>query len=82
MERLKSQKFLAGLKQSKKAILSQKATLVYIAKDADEYIKLPLIDLCKKEGVEILYVETMKELSKACRVEVPTAVAVLLKEEN
>ena len=78
MERLRSQKFLAGLKQSKKAILSKKATLVYIAQDADDYIKLPLIDLCEKEEIEVLYVETMKELSKACHVEVPTAVAVLI----
>ena len=82
MERLRNKKFLAGLKQSRKAILAKKATLVYIAKDADEYIKLPLEDLCKREGIEVLYTETMKELSKACHVEVPTAVAVLLKEEN
>ena len=80
MERLKSQKFLAGLKQSQKAILSKKAVLVYIAEDADDRIKLPLIDLCEKEKVEVLYVETMKELAKACRVEVPTAVAIILKE--
>ncbi|MBQ2890107.1 MAG: ribosomal L7Ae/L30e/S12e/Gadd45 family protein [Clostridia bacterium] len=80
MERLKSQNFLAGLKQSKKAILSGMAVLAYIAEDADEYIKLPLIALCEKEKVEVLFVDTMKELAKACHVEVPTAVAVLIKE--
>ena len=80
MERLKDKKFLAGLKQSQKAILSKKAVLAYIAEDAAEHIKLPLEDLCKKEGTEVLYVKTMKELAKACHVEVPTAVAVLIKE--
>ena len=80
MERLKSQNFLAGLKQSKKAILSGMAVLAYIAEDADDYIKLPLIALCEKEKVEVLFVDTMKELAKACHVEVPTAVAVLIKE--
>ena len=80
MERLKSQNFLAGLKQSQKAILSGRAKLACIAEDADDYIKLPLIALCEKEKVEVLYVSTMKELAKACHVEVPTAVAVLIKE--
>ncbi len=79
MERLHSEKHLVGLKQSKKAILSRKAVLAYIAEDADDYIKLPLIDLCESENVEIVKVDTMKELSKACHVEVPTAVAVLVK---
>ena len=82
MERLKGKKFLAGLKQSKKAILSKRAVLAYIAEDADDYIKLPLIALCEKEKVEVLFVDTMKELAKACHVEVPTAVAVILKQEN
>ena len=81
MERLKGKNFLAGLKQSQKAILSGKAVLAYIAEDSDEHIKLPLIALCEKEKVEVLYVETMKELAKTCRVEVPTAVAVVLKQE-
>ncbi len=80
MERLKSQNFLAGLKQSQKAILSGKAKLACIAEDADDHIKLPLIALCEKEKVEVLFVDTMKELAKACHVEVPTAVAVLIKE--
>ncbi len=82
MERLKGKNFLAGLKQSQKAILSGKAVLAYIAEDADDHIKLPLVALCEKEKVEVLYVSTMKELSKACHIEVPTAVAVILKQEN
>ena len=56
--------------------------MAYIAEDADDHIKLPLVALCEKEKVEVLYVSTMKELSKACHIEVPTAVAVILKQEN
>lgn len=78
MERLHSAQKVVGLKQSKKAVLSGKAKLVYIAEDADPWVTDPLKQLCKGQGVELLLVPSMKELAKACRVEVPTACAVLL----
>ncbi len=78
MERLHSAEKVVGLKQSKKAVLSGKAKLVYIAEDADPWVTDPLQRLCKEQGAQLLLVPSMKELAKACRVEVPTACAVLL----
>lgn len=76
MERLHREKRLVGLKQSQKAIMAGIAKSAYIAEDAEFRIKEPFELLCKEHNVPVVYVRTMKELAKACRVEVPSAVAV------
>jgi large subunit ribosomal protein L7A len=78
MERIKQNPHVVGLKQSKKAIESGKAELVFIARDADSHVVFPLERLCGEKNVEVIYVNNMKELAKACHVEVPTAVATIL----
>ncbi|MBE7011876.1 MAG: 50S ribosomal protein L7ae-like protein [Ruminococcaceae bacterium] len=80
MERLQNKNRVAGIKQVKKAILAQKAEAVFIAKDCDLYIIEEMENLCSENEVFVVYAETMKELAKACRVEVPTAVAATVKE--
>ena len=75
MERLRSKNRVAGIKQVSKAIRGQKAEIVFLAKDCDPYILESLEELCRENGVSLVYAETMKDLAKACRVEVPTAVA-------
>jgi large subunit ribosomal protein L7A len=79
MERIKQNSHVVGLKQSKKAIESGKATLVFIARDADGHVVFPLERMCEEKSVEIVYVNNMKELAKAARVDVPTAVVALVK---
>jgi len=79
MERLRTEEKVVGLKQSKKAISADKAKVVFVARDADMHVVFPLERLCEEKGIEIVYVNNMKELAKACHVEVETAVAVLLK---
>ncbi len=78
MERLKSEEHVVGLKQSKKVIESGKGRVAFISNDAEPHIKVPFENLCNSNGVSIVYVDTMKELAKACHVDVPTAVAVIL----
>lgn len=78
MERLQSDDHVVGLKQSKKAIESGRARLVYISKDAEGHITAPVERMCRERGIKVVYAESMKELAKACRVDVPTAVAVLV----
>lgn len=80
MERLESQPHVVGLKQSRKAAQSGKATLAYIARDADMHVVFPFEKLCEEKNIPIVYVNNMKELAKACRIDVATAVAVLLAE--
>ena len=79
MERIKTEDHVVGLKQSKKAIEAGMAKIVFVARDADMHVVFPLEKLCGERNVEIVYVNNMKELAKACRVDVPTAVATIVK---
>lgn len=79
MERFESKKYVTGLKQTRKAVQSGKAVTVFIAADADMHVVLPLEELCAEKSVEIVRAGSMKELARACRVEVPTAAAVIVK---
>lgn len=71
---------IIGLKQTIKAIKEDRGKKVYIAKDAADNIKNNIIRLCnEKENLEIVYVNTMKELGEACGIEVNASTALLLK---
>ncbi len=80
MERIKTSTHVVGLKQTKKAIESGRASLVFIANDADGYVVHPLKQLCAEKGVEVISASSMKELGKACHVDVPTAFATIVKD--
>ena len=80
MERIKQNTHVVGLKQTKKAIEAGKAALVFIAEDADGYVAYPIEQLCVERCVEIVRAPSMKELAKACHVEVPTAFAAIVKD--
>ena len=81
MERIKQSPHVVGLKQSRKAIEAGDAKLVFVARDADSHVVFPLERLCEAKKVEVVYVNNMKELAKACHVEVPTAVATILGKD-
>ena len=68
---------IAGLKQSKKAVESGDVSLAYVAKDADAEVVKSFLRLCEKKGVTVERAHDMKELAKLCKIEVPTAVAVV-----
>ncbi|PTX58169.1 LSU ribosomal protein L7AE [Melghirimyces profundicolus] len=79
-EKVKSAKSLwIGAKQTKKAIQQGKAREVLIAADADEHITQSLVQLCRNHGVAVLYVDSMKELGKACGIDVGAATAAILE---
>ncbi|MBA5851772.1 ribosomal L7Ae/L30e/S12e/Gadd45 family protein [Clostridium sp. cel8] len=76
--RLKGKK-VVGLKQTKKAIKNNMAKTVYIAKDADDDLKRSLEELIEDNSLEVVYVDTMKELGKLCGINVGSSTAALLK---
>lgn len=80
MERLKTAQKVVGLKQSKKAVLQGRANLCFVAEDVDPWMANPFLALCQEQGVEVVKAPSMKELAKACKVEVPTACAVILEQ--
>jgi len=68
---------IAGLKQSKKAVEAGNVSRAYVAKDAQSEVVAPFLALCLRREVAVDCEYDMKELAKLCKVEVPTAVAVV-----
>ena len=80
MERLKVAQKVVGLNKSRKMVLQGRTKLCFVAEDADPWVITPFLALCEEHGVEVVKVPSKKELAKACRVEVPTACAVILEQ--
>ncbi len=76
--RLSGGKKQVGVKQSRRALKNNEASVLYLAEDAENRVKTPLIDMCTPD-VEIVNVRTMAELGAYCGIEVGAAAAVLLK---
>lgn len=72
-------KRIVGAKQTLKAIKSGIAEKVYIAEDADVRVTVPIAEACKDNSVEIVRVETMKELGLLCSIDVGAAAACITK---
>ena len=64
-----------GIKQVLKAAKTEKLLKVYIGKDVEKNIVEELIKICNEKHIEIIYVETMKELGKLAGIEVRASVA-------
>ena len=73
----KADDIVIGIKQTKKLIESGEAKKCYVARDVNPYIIDPFIEVCNQNGVEIVYVDTKKELGKKCGIDVDASVAGL-----
>ncbi|MFA9397132.1 MAG: ribosomal L7Ae/L30e/S12e/Gadd45 family protein [Clostridiaceae bacterium] len=71
-------KFAVGIKQTLKLIEKGEGKFVYIAKDADKKLVGPVIKLAEDKAVEIIYVDTTKELGVLCGIDVGSAAAIIL----
>lgn len=69
-----------GTKQTLKMVEKGKAIEVYVAQDADPKITGKIIHLCRKTGVPVVYVDSMKKLGRACGIEVGAAMAASVRE--
>lgn len=80
LEQLKTARArVIGTKQTAKAVEKGQATLVYIARDAEEFVIRDVLRACRERNIETLYVETMAALGKACGIEVGAATAAIIK---
>jgi len=79
LEVLKTARKVVGIKQSIRAVKEGTAHVAYIAQDADRHIIQQLETLCVEKSIEVVKVNTMEELGKACGIEVGAASAVVLK---
>jgi len=66
-----------GLKQTVKAIKNGTAKKVYLAEDADDFIKQSVLDVCRDRNIQIIYVSNMKELGDACGIDIGASTAAI-----
>lgn len=79
LERLRTaRKRSIGTKQTAKAIEKGKAQTVYVARDAEDHVTRELIRLAREHGLELVLVDSMAVLGKACGIEVGAAAAAVL----
>jgi len=69
-----------GAKQTAKALQKGAAVLVFIARDAEEAIVRPILDLSQEKAVSVVYCDSMRLLGKACGIDVGAAAAAVLSE--
>lgn len=68
-----------GIKQSLKILKRDQAAMVFIAKDAEQYVIRSIVELAEEKQIPIIYVESMLILGKACNIDVGAATAVIVK---
>lgn len=68
-----------GVKQSSKAITEGRALKVFVAKNAEQHVTRHILELAEAAGVEIEFVDNMRTLGQACRIDVGAATAVITK---
>lgn len=77
---LRGKRCSIGTKQTTRLVESGKAAEVFVAKDADPRMIQKIVHLCKKMGVRVTYVDSMKLLGKACGIDVGAAMAAVANE--
>ena len=80
-ERVSSaRKKTVGTKQTLKAIERGQAKAVFVAQNADRHVVDPILQLCASKGIQVIHVDSMQALGKACGIEVGCATAAIIEE--
>ena len=72
---LSKERIVVGAKQLRKTVLAGQAKKVYLAQDADPAITEPIARMCLEMRVPFTWVHSMKELGRACKIDVGAAAA-------
>lgn len=78
ISKLETQNKIVGAKQVKRALNSSKVEVVFIADDAEKKVTNEIKEICNIKQIQVIYVETMDSLGKACGIGINAAVAALL----
>ena len=78
LSELKTKQKIVGIKQIRKALKEKTVEKVFLAVDADPALTAPLIHQAEQEQVPCVRVPTMKELGKACGIDVGASAAAIL----
>ncbi len=71
-------RLVVGTKQLRKALESGRARHVYLAENADPGMTVSLAEDCTRMGVPCTWVRSMKDLGRACGIEVGAASAAVV----
>ncbi|HAK41707.1 MAG TPA: 50S ribosomal protein L7ae-like protein [Clostridium sp.] len=69
---------VVGVKQTTKALKNNLGIKLYVAKDADSKLLEPILKLAADKSLEIIEVDTMKELGVLCGIDVSAATALII----
>jgi len=79
LERLKTaRKKSIGTKQTARAIEKGHTKLVFVARDAEEHVTREIVKIAQEKNLELIVVDSMIVLGKACGIEVGAAAAAVL----
>ena len=78
LESLTQEKITVGTKSLIRRLNAGEVQEVFLAEDADLYLKKKITALCEELSVPVNTVHSMQELGRACGVKVPTAAAGVL----
>ena len=82
MQRLLSPNKVVGIKQTRNAVIHDRAAVVYFAEDAAFGMLDEIMEICKDKKIEQVFVPSRRELAKLCKIDVPCAVAVVLNDNS
>ena len=80
LEVLEAHEHVIGVKQVKKALVSGRTSHIFLAEDAETHITAPLEELVREHGAEVVRVESMQALGRACSIDVGAAAAAVVLE--
>ena len=72
-------KKVIGIKQCTKALKSDEGKVLYVAKDANDKLISPIIQLAQEKNIKIVEIPTMKELGKMSGIDVKSAAVLTLE---
>ena len=78
LEALTQEKITVGTKSLIRRLNAGEVQEVFLAEDADLYLKKKITALCEEKSVPVNTVRSMQELGQACGVKVDTAAAGVL----
>ena len=75
LSQLANRRIVVGSKQLRKALNAGRATLVFLAQNADPAITEPIEAICRQHDIQVNWVRSMTDLGQACGIEVGAAAA-------
>ncbi len=70
---------VVGTKQTYRAVENGEARTVFVAEDAEDKVKEPVVQLCQEKGIEWHYAGSMAELGEQCGIKVGAASAAVIE---